>query len=98
VPILTRLYTLYQSHDVLPLVGLSPSSFGSFPLATYTWLIRNGESFTQGLGISAQELYFFECLFDVLRPIRVFAIGNSFGWSTLALSLGRVDTSPPAVI
>jgi hypothetical protein len=32
-------------------------------------------------------MLFFECLFDSYKPARLFIIGNSFGWSTVALSL-----------
>jgi predicted O-methyltransferase YrrM len=38
-------------------------------------------------GIVLQELYFLECLAQVRQAESVFVIGNSFGWSTLALSL-----------
>jgi len=44
-------------------------------------------SFTNGLGIALQEIYFLECLFDVFRPRRSLVIGNSFGWSALAVAL-----------
>jgi cephalosporin hydroxylase len=87
MPILPQLFRFYREHDCLPLVGLSPTKFGSFPLAAYTWMIKDGKNFTQGLGISMQEVYFLECLFATFHPTRVFAIGNSFGWSTIALSL-----------
>jgi predicted O-methyltransferase YrrM len=87
MPILPQLFRFYREHDCLPLVGLSPTKFGSFPLAVYTWMIKDGKNFTQGLGISMQEVYFLECLFATFHPTRVFAIGNSFGWSTIALSL-----------
>jgi hypothetical protein len=87
MPVLPQLFRFYRDHNCLPLVGLSPTQFGSFPLAPYTWMIKDGKSFTQGLGISMQEMYFLECLFAAFRPANVFAIGNSFGWSTLALGL-----------
>src|SRR5215471_15565442 len=87
MPILPKLFRFYAEHNCLPLVGLSPTKFGSFPLATYTWLMKDNQNFTQGLGISMQEVYFLECLFAVFHPTNVFAIGNSFGWSTLALAL-----------
>jgi hypothetical protein len=34
-----------------------------------------------------QEIYFLECLFARFHPKVIFAIGNSLGWSTLALTL-----------
>jgi hypothetical protein len=34
-----------------------------------------------------QEVYFLECLFARLRPTSIFIIGNSAGWSSLALAL-----------
>src|SRR5215813_4352656 len=55
--------------------------------APFTWFTRNGKSCTDGLGIALQELFFLECLFQDYSPEGLFIIGNSFGWSTLAIAL-----------
>ena len=87
MPIIARLAALYESRGIEVATGLNPTHFGNFPLAPYTWFFRDGESLTNGLGIALQEIYFLECLFARFRPQRLFAIGNSAGWSTLALAL-----------
>ena len=67
--------------------GLNPCHFGNLPSAAFTWFIKDGESLTNGLGIAMQEVYFLECLFARLKPKSIFIIGNSAGWSSLALAL-----------
>ncbi len=94
MPILPRLTALYQSRGIGIVTGLNPSHFGNFPMAPFTWFITDGDSLTNGLGIALQEIYFLECLFARFHPHRLFVIGNSLGWSSLALGLlnpqGRV--------
>src|SRR5579863_3222173 len=91
-PILARLVRLYESRGIDIATGLNPTHFSNYPLAPFTWFFRDGESLTNGLGIGMQEIYFFECLFARFHPERIFVIGNSAGWSTLALAL----TNPSA--
>jgi len=87
MPILPRLARLYARHGIEISTGLNPSHFDDHPYAPFTWFIRDGKSLTEGLGISMQEVYFLECLFEHYQPKRLFVIGNSAGWSTLALAL-----------
>jgi hypothetical protein len=87
VPILARLTRLYESRGIQVSTGLNPSHFSGFPLAPFTWFIKDGASLTNGLGIALQEIYLLECLFERFHPQRIFAIGNSLGWSTFALAL-----------
>ena len=87
--ILPRLMRLYEDRGIAVSTGLNPAHFGNFAEAPYTWFIEGGASLTNGLGISAQEVYFLECLFEVYQPQRSFVIGNSLGWSTLAIALAR---------
>jgi hypothetical protein len=93
-PILPRLTALYRDRGIDIVTGLNPSHFDNFPLAPFTWFVKNGDSLTNGLGIGLQEIYFLECLFARFRPHRLFVIGNALGWSSLALGLlnpqGRV--------
>jgi predicted O-methyltransferase YrrM len=86
-PILPRLVRLYEERGILISTGLNPLRFGGLKEAPYTWFIKDGESLTNGYGISLQEVYFLECLMAALSPKSLFVIGNSAGWSTFALSL-----------
>ena len=87
MPILKRLTALYESRGILISTGLNPCHFGNLLQANFTWFIKDGKSLTNGLGIAMQEVYFLECLFAALHPKNIFAIGNSAGWSSFALSL-----------
>jgi predicted O-methyltransferase YrrM len=53
--------------------------------------MRGGKSVTNGLGIALQEVYLLECLFAAWRPARSLIIGNSYGWSTIAIALANRD-------
>jgi predicted O-methyltransferase YrrM len=89
VPILPRLVSLYESRGIAIATGLNPSHFDGFPHAPFTWFLKDGKSLTEGLGIALQEVYFLECLFARFSPRSVFVIGNSLGWSTLAIALAN---------
>ncbi len=91
VPILSRLTSLYESRGISIAAGLNPSHFSNLPSAPFTWFVKDGRSLTNGLGIGLQEIYFLECLFDGFHPRRIFVVGNSLGWSTLALALLNPD-------
>lgn len=87
MPVLPRLISLYRRHGYEAVTGLFPPHFDGFLEVAFTWLLRDGKPTTRNLGIAQQELYFLECLLVSRRVERVFVIGNSFGWSTLALAL-----------
>jgi pimeloyl-ACP methyl ester carboxylesterase len=87
MPILNRLVSLYEKRGIGIAAGFSPWRYANLPQVNFTWFLRNGKSLTNGLGIAPQEVYFLECLFEVYRPKTIFVIGNSWGWSTLALAL-----------
>ena len=89
MPILPRLVSLYASRGIDIATGLNPSHFGNLPSAPFTWFIKDGGSLTNGLGIGLQEVYFLECLFARFHPKSTFVIGNSLGWSTLAIALAN---------
>jgi predicted O-methyltransferase YrrM len=97
MPIIARLAALYERRGIRIATGLNPKDFGGFPHAPYTWFVKHGESLTEGLGIALQEVYFLECLFERFRPKTIFAIGNSLGWSTLALALANPDARVLAI-
>lgn len=86
MPILKQLLHLYKKDGYSPITGLSPRFCNNFA-AEYTFLFRDGKQCTNHLGIALQELYFFECLFQDYKPANILVIGNSFAWSTFALSL-----------
>lgn len=82
-----RLFELYKRQGFVIVSGLNPTYWRGLNAANFTWLLRDGRSFTNGLGIALQEVYFLECLFAGYRPERILVIGNSFGWSAVALAL-----------
>ena len=87
MPIIRRLTALYERRGIEISTGLSPCHFDNLALANFTLFIKDGRSMTNGFGIAMQEIYFLECLFERFRPRRIFAIGNSTGWSSFALAL-----------
>lgn len=87
MPVFPRLVALYEKRGYEIATGLFPPHFGQWRDVAFTWLLRDGQSTTVNLGIAQQELYFLECLVAAWRPPHVFIVGNSFGWSTLALAL-----------
>jgi len=87
MPVFPRLLALYRQRGYDIASGLFPPHFGGFLEVAFTWLLRDGKPTTLNLGIAQQELYFLECLLATRRVERLFVIGNSFGWSTLALAL-----------
>src|SRR6266852_2813801 len=97
MPILRCLVALYDSRGIEISTGLSPWHFDNLALANFTWFIRDGRSMTNGFGIAMQEIYFLECLFERFRPRRIFAIGNSTGWSSFALALANPQARVVAI-
>lgn len=97
MPILPRLAAIYRARGIDVATGLNPALFDNYPLAAFTWFVKDGESLTNGLGIALGEIYFLECLFARYRPQRLFAIGNAIGWSTLALGLLNPDARVLAI-
>ncbi|WP_185961551.1 class I SAM-dependent methyltransferase [Telmatospirillum sp. J64-1] len=85
--IIVPLIKAYEAHGFTISTGLNSFLFNNARAAPFTWLMRNGRSVTEGLGIALQEVHFFEQLCAASQPKRVFVIGNSFGWSTIALGL-----------
>jgi predicted O-methyltransferase YrrM len=97
MPIIARLTALYESRGIRIAAGLNPSHYHGFPHAAFTWFVKDGASLTEGLGIALQEIYFLECLFTRFHPKTIFAIGNSLGWSTLALALANPEARVLAI-
>jgi len=89
VTIAPQLYELYRKRGFSLVSGLNPLHWGGLIEAPFTWLVKEGASWTNGLGIALQEVYLLEALAAVHQPKRILVIGNSFGWSALALALAN---------
>ena len=85
--IVPRLFELYRQRGFTVVSGLNPTHWRGLNSAPFTWLMRDGRSYTNGLGIALQEVFFLESLFSHYHPRRLFVIGNSFGWSAVTLAL-----------
>jgi predicted O-methyltransferase YrrM len=84
--ILPRLIGLYRASGLEPMTGYSAQFFGGYPYAPFTTFIRN-KVVCGCNGLALQEIMFLEGLCEFLQPRRILVIGNSYGWSTLALAL-----------
>lgn len=87
MPIIGELTEFYREEGIELCAGLSPNHADGLPKAPFTWFCRDGKSVTGNLGIAVQEIYFFEHVLAAYAPARALIIGNSMGWSTLALGL-----------
>lgn len=88
-----RLVEVYESQGIsirssispffLPKISSHPDTDG-----TFTYLIDQGRNLSHaGGGISMSEVALIEDLGQLIAPRRIFGIGCSFGWSTIALAL-----------
>ncbi|SDG65120.1 class I SAM-dependent methyltransferase [Roseospirillum parvum] len=85
--LLPRLLAAYRARGYEIASGLNPAHWDGFDLAPFTWLVKDGQSVTNGLGIALGEVIFLEHLLAAWPARRILVIGNSFGWSALALGL-----------
>ncbi|PIZ29667.1 MAG: hypothetical protein COY40_06435 [Alphaproteobacteria bacterium CG_4_10_14_0_8_um_filter_53_9] len=85
--ILPALYEAYASRGLTLLSGLTPARYNGLKQAAFTWLIRDGKSVTDGYGISLNEVQMLEAVLPAIAPKNIFIIGNSYGFSTLAIAL-----------
>jgi len=86
MPIIGTLTELYRAQGIEISTGLPPHRYGGFTGAVFTWYFKDGKNLTNGLGIAMQEVYLLEHLLAAYRPRRALVIGNSLGWSTLAIA------------
>ncbi len=84
-----KLVQLYESNGYEVQSSLSPLHFPGFNLADipFSYIFKDGVKMSRGGGLAMAELSFLECLMPVVQPKNIFVIGNSFGWTTLALGL-----------
>ena len=87
----------YEAEGVETASGLNSTLLQDYFAAPFTWLVRDGASVTDGLGISPAEIYFLECLARARPAKKIFVIGNAYGWSTLALALANEDAEVVAI-
>ncbi|HZL60601.1 MAG TPA: class I SAM-dependent methyltransferase [Stellaceae bacterium] len=87
MPIIGMLTEFYREEGIELCAGVAPNHADGLPWATFTWFCRDGKSMTGNLGIAVQEVYFLEHVLAAYHPKRALIIGNSMGWSTLALGL-----------
>ena len=81
-----KLCDIYRRWGFRVVAGV-PQAFSTSTSTEFAWLFQNGFPLTHHLGISPQEIYFFESLFEHLHPRNILVIGNAFGWSSLALAI-----------
>jgi predicted O-methyltransferase YrrM len=105
MPIIGDLTDYYREEGIELCAGLAPSHAEGLPWAPFTWFCKDGKSVTGNLGIAVQEIYFLEHVLAAYKPKRALIIGNSMGWSTLAMGLlmpqGKVvaiDMAPDAAM
>ncbi len=87
MPIIGELTEFYREEGIELCAGLAPNHAEGLPWSLFTWYCRNGQKLTEHLGIAMQEVYFLEHVLAAYTPARALIIGNSMGWSTLALGL-----------
>ena len=95
--IFEKLVELYEQEGLDVAAGLNPTLANDFFAAPYTWLIRDGVSVTDALGISPTEIYLLESLARVKVAQKVFIVGNGFGWSSIAMALANPDSRVVAI-
>ncbi len=86
-PVLPRLVDLYAREGFTIASGID-AAMSQNRLSEFTFLFDANDSATGDLGISMKEVYFFECLLGGdWQPKRLFATGNSFGFSSFLMSM-----------
>src|SRR6185436_7530917 len=83
-----RLLRIYEAEGYRVQIGLNPLHCRGEEAAPFTFLSKNGQPVdTGGGGVALQEIYFLEHLAQLADFKSIFIIGNSFGWSTILMSL-----------
>ncbi|NQV48456.1 MAG: class I SAM-dependent methyltransferase [Rhodospirillaceae bacterium] len=86
--VIAKLVGIYIRYGYQPITGLSPKHTNNW-MSDYTFLVKGTENCTPHLGITPHEIGFMECVLEAIEPKNILVIGNSFGWSTLALALSN---------
>lgn len=85
--VLPRLTQVYERQGFDLTTGLNPTHLYGEISAPFTYLLKDGEIVTHAAGIAVQELYFLEALSETFQPRHILIVGNSFGWSAVAMAL-----------
>lgn len=85
--IIPRLLSIYRAAGFEPVTGYNSYHFGNYMDAPFTRFVKDSRIYGQGAGLALQEVMFVENFRDFLDARSVLVVGNSYGWSTLALSL-----------
>jgi predicted O-methyltransferase YrrM len=86
MPLLDKLHALYRSGGHTIVNGVPPL-FSGLPYTEFTYVLAENRQSTGALGIAPAEVYLLEHLLRDHPPRTALVIGNSFGWSTLAIGL-----------
>jgi predicted O-methyltransferase YrrM len=85
--ILPKLIDMYRKRGYETLTGYNPYHFNGYMDAPFTHFIDKDGVTTAMFGLALQEIMFLEHFSDYMQPKKILVIGNSYGWSTLALAL-----------
>ena len=83
-----QLLAIYEGDGFEVHTGWNPYHLNNWRDAQFTYVKKDGRSLNTGGGvISWHEIPCFEVLSRCFSPERILVIGNSFGWSTVLISL-----------
>lgn len=85
--ILPKLLQMYRDHGYHPLTGYNSHFFQNYRDAPFTRLLSADGQLLGHAGLALQEVMFVEGMRDYVAPRNILAIGNAYGWSSVALSL-----------
>lgn len=85
--VLPKLLQIFREHGYQPLTGYNSYFFQNHRDAPFTRLLSGDGQLLGHAGLALQEIMFVEGMQDYFEPANVFAIGNAYGWSSVALSL-----------
>jgi predicted O-methyltransferase YrrM len=86
VTILPELIDIYSRAGYRPLTGYNPYHFAGWMDAPFTTFLKDNAAHGSP-GMALQEVMVLEGFADYLTPANILIIGNSYGCSTIALSL-----------
>jgi predicted O-methyltransferase YrrM len=92
-----RLYPLYRDQGFSVVSGLNALHWNRRRWVPFTKFLRSGKSVTWHLGISLHEVNFLDSLATISPARSVLVIGNSYGWSAVALALANPDAKVTAI-
>lgn len=91
-----RLFGIYKKYGFTLSSELEPTFIGSNHFI-FTRLYANNLNQTYHLGLALREVAFLESLSSISDFKKIYIVGNSFGFSTLALSLINPDAKVVAI-